>query len=207
MQVNAIRTDLRRRLATCNLDGCYGYALLAVLALVALLLLGGTPVLAALRFEREHIAAGELWRLLSGHFVHLDVRHALADGAGLVLLWALFARALPVRDWGWVLLGSLVAIDAGLWWLTPAIAWYAGISGLLHGVWAAGSAAGTARRDPASVVLLLVLVLKLAWEDQHGASFVLAGFAVITSVHLHGAVGALVVLAVLRLRERRRKPL
>jgi rhomboid family GlyGly-CTERM serine protease len=207
MQVTAIHHALRRDLATCNLDGAHGLALLALLMLVALLLAGGAPVLAALRFERAAIAQGQAWRLLSGHFVHLGLRHGLADGAGLALLWALFARALAPRDWAWVLLGSFAAIDAGLWWLMPGLGWYAGLSGLLHGGWAAGSAAGAARRDPVSIVLLLALVLKLAWEELHGASLLLGGMPVVTRAHLYGAVGAALVLASLRMRDRARKPL
>lgn len=212
MQVTVIRdavrpAGFRRRLATCNADGAHGVLLLALLVLVLSLLAGGAPVLATLRFERGAIAAGEAWRLLSGHFVHLGWRHGLADAAGLALLWALFARALPARDWGWVLSGSLLAIDAGLWWLTPGLQWYVGLSGLLHGGWAAGSAAGAARREPASVLLLLVLVLKLAWEYRHGTSLVMGELPVVTSAHLYGAVGALLVLGLLRLRARARKPL
>jgi rhomboid family GlyGly-CTERM serine protease len=205
--VAAIVTALRRRLATIHADGLHGVVLLALLCLIAALALGGEPVLLALRFDRDAVAAGEAWRLLSAHFVHLGAQHVLADGAGLVLLWALFARALVPRDWAWVLAASLVAIDAGLWWLTPGIAWYAGISGLLHGAWAAGAAAGTARREPLAVVLLLVLVAKLAWEDLHGTSLVTEGFPVVTTAHLHGAAGAILALGVLRMRERRRKPL
>lgn len=207
MQIAAIDKDWRRRLATCNVDGAYGLALLATLLLVLLLLGGGAAALAALRFERQAIAAGAAWRLLTGHFVHLGWQHGLADGAGLVLLWALFARALAPRDWAWVLAGSLVAIDAGLWWLTPGLQWYAGLSGLLHGGWAAGSAAGTARRDPASVLLLLALVFKLAWEDLHGTSLVLGDLPVVTQAHLYGAAGALLLLGLRRLRARARKPL
>jgi rhomboid family GlyGly-CTERM serine protease len=207
MQVIAIVTARRRMLATFHVDGRHGLALLATLGLLAALAAGGQPLLAALRFDRDAIGAGEAWRLLTAHFVHLGPGHVLADGAGLLLLWALFARALPPRDWAWVLGASLLAIDAGLWWLTPAVAWYAGISGLLHGGWAAGAAAGTARREPASVLLLLVLVVKLAWEDQHGTSLVVSGFPVVTSAHLHGAAGALVALALLRVRDRRRQPL
>ncbi len=35
---------------------------------------------------------GQLWRLLTGHFVHLGLEHAALNCLGLVLMWALFAR-------------------------------------------------------------------------------------------------------------------
>jgi rhomboid family GlyGly-CTERM serine protease len=205
--VAALVLALRRILATIHADGRRGALLLALLCVLAALATGGERVLLALRFDRDAVADGEAWRLLTGHFVHLGAQHLLADGAGLVLLWALFARSLPPREWAWVLGASLVAVDAGLWWLTPGIAWFAGISGLLHGAWAAGAAAGTARREPVAVVLLLVLVAKLAWEDLHGTSLVTEGFPVVTTSHLHGAAGALLALGLLRMREKRRKPL
>jgi hypothetical protein len=47
------------------------------------------PVPEALVFDRSAIAAGEWWRLLSGHWVHSDDRHALWDIAALALVGSL----------------------------------------------------------------------------------------------------------------------
>src|SRR4051812_11228217 len=91
-------------LRSLNCDGRRGVALLIVLALVWLALAGGAPWSAALRYERGALAAGQWWRLVSAHWVHLGVRHLLLDSAGLVLLWALYARELRAWQWLWVVL-------------------------------------------------------------------------------------------------------
>jgi rhomboid family GlyGly-CTERM serine protease len=186
-----------------NCDGAYGWALLLVLAVLLLAAAGGTPWLLALRFERGAVQRGEWWRLLSAHGVHLGVRHLLLDGAALILLWALYARALGPKSWLLVLLGSMVAIDAGLWWLAPRLQWYLGISGLLHGVWAAGAVTSAWRRDITGWLLMIALAGKLAWEQLAGASLVVASFPVVVDAHLYGALGALLALAAVNMLPRR----
>src|SRR5688572_32682494 len=56
--------------------------------------LAGDAGRAALRYERAGVAAGELWRLLTGSMVHLGPRHLALNMAALVALWALAPEAL-----------------------------------------------------------------------------------------------------------------
>jgi rhomboid family GlyGly-CTERM serine protease len=126
---------------SANCDGYYGAALLASLGVILALSATGEPGREALCYERQALAQGQLWRLLSAHWVHLNLGHALLNGAGLTLLWILMAREFPPRRWVGILLGSGLAIDAGLWFLRPAVEWYMGASGVLHGALAAGAAA------------------------------------------------------------------
>ncbi len=185
-----------------NCDGAYGAALLAVLVLLLACTAGGAQWLLALRYERSAIAAGEWWRLLTAHMVHLGWQHVLLDGAALCLLWMLFARAYGARAWLLVAAGSIAAIDAGLWWLAPQVQWYAGISGLLHGLWLAGALQSARRRELAGWLLLVALAAKLVREYQLGTSVVVASLPVVTAAHRYGALGALVVVAVLGLWRR-----
>jgi len=179
-----------------NCDRGYGWALLAALALL-LCAVGGAPWLLALRYERASILRGEWWRLLSAHFVHLGLTHLLLDGSALLLLWALYARSLSARSWLLIAVGTMAAIDAGLWWLAPQVQWYAGISGLLHGLWAVGAVQGAHRREVSGWLLLVALAAKLAREHYTGASLVVSSFPVVPAAHLYGALGALATLAVL----------
>ena len=43
-------------------------------------------------------------------------------------------------EWCVIVLAGALAICSGLWWLSPSVAWYVGISGVLHTVMAAGAA-------------------------------------------------------------------
>ena len=191
-------------LASLNCDGKRGLALLSVLAIPWLLLAGGPPWVAALRYERQGLASGEWWRLISAHWVHLNARHLWLDSAGLVLLWSLYARALRAWQWLLVLAGASAAIDAGLWWWQPQLQWYVGLSGILHGVWAAGAVAEGRRQGGWAWLMLLVLAVKLFLEQHSGGSLLVGDFPVVTVAHLYGALGGLGAYAALALW---RKPL
>ena len=52
-----------------------------------------------LRFDRGGIAAGEVWRLLTGHLVHLGASHTYLNIAGLALVWFLVGRAYTLKQW------------------------------------------------------------------------------------------------------------
>jgi rhomboid family GlyGly-CTERM serine protease len=194
----------RTLLASLNCDGPLGLALLAALALPWLLLAGGPQWTAALRYERAALHGGEWWRLLSAHWVHLGAGHLALDSAGLVLLWTLYARALRPWEWLLVMIGATAMIDAGLWWAQPQVQWYVGLSGLLHGAWAAGALALAWRRGGWDWLMPAALVLKLLLEQRAGASLVAPDFPVVTVAHLYGALGGLGSYAALALA---RKPL
>jgi rhomboid family GlyGly-CTERM serine protease len=191
-------------LTSLNCDRGRGAVLLACLALPWALRAGGSSWAAELRYERSGIAAGEWWRLASAHWVHLDAHHLLLDSAGLVLLWIAYARELRPVHWLVVLAAATFAIDAGLWWGDPAVSWYLGLSGLLHGAWAAGALAQLLRREWRGGLMLALLAIKLVLEQRAGASVVAQGMPVVTLAHALGALGGGMAVAALALR---RKPL
>ena len=162
-----------------------------------------------LRFDRTGIAAGEAWRLLTGHLVHLGETHALLNLVGLALVWFLVGRAFSARQWLWVIAGAVAAIDLGLWFGNPSLDWYVGLSGLLHGMLAAGIVAGLAGRSGEAILLAVVVAGKLAWEQLAGplpGSEATSGGAVIVDAHLYGVIGGTLVAATL-IRVRGRPPI
>jgi rhomboid family GlyGly-CTERM serine protease len=193
---------LRGLLHALNCDGRLGLTLAAACVLLLLPSLTGEPGRLLLRYDREALAAGEWWRLLTAHVVHLGVRHALLNDLGLALMWALFARDYSLRQWAAVVLGAVVAIDAGLWLCDSTLEWYVGSSGALHGVMAAGALAHLRRGEPAGAVLALALLAKLAYEYWAGALPFSAGLPVVTSAHLYGVIGGSAVAAFMKPRAR-----
>jgi rhomboid family GlyGly-CTERM serine protease len=180
---------------------------LTVAVLAAALAAGGDPVREVLRFDRQAIAAGEAWRLVTGHLVHLGTRHMLLNSAGLLLVGLLVGREYRLRDWAAVTLASMASIDAGLWWLKPSLDWYVGLSGVLHGWFAAGIVGALLKRRPDAWLLLGLLLGKLVLEQLQGAlpgSAAAAGGPVVVDAHLYGAVGgAIAGLLLTRLGGRR----
>ena len=193
---------LRGLLHSLNCDGRLGLTLAAACVLLLLPSLTGEPGRLLLRYDREALAAEEWWRLLTAHVVHLGVRHALLNDLGLALMWALFARDYSLRQWAAVVLGAVVAIDAGLWLCDSTLEWYVGSSGALHGVMAAGALAHLRRGELAGAVLAVALLAKLAYEHWAGALPFSAGLPVVTSAHLYGVIGASAVAAFMKPRAR-----
>ena len=183
---------------SANCDARYGAALLAVLALILGLCTSGEAGRASLCYERSALAHGQWWRLLTAHLVHLNLAHALLNSAGLVLLWILFAREFSPRRWAWILCTSCAAIDAGLWFLQPAVDWYVGASGVLHGIWAAGACAMYRRGEALGAGLLLLLIVKLVYEQQSGASLFEGDLPLVPAAHLLGALGGVAAAMVPR---------
>lgn len=178
-----------------------GWIVPAVAAGAALLAaLPGDNARMLLRYDRSDVADGELWRLLSAHFVHLDVSHLLLNLAGLLLVWVLVGRACRPLEWAIVLFASIVAIDAGFWWLLPGLDWYVGLSGALHGLFVAGLVGNVRERPLESALLGVAVSAKLACEQFGGSlpgtSEFVAG-AVITEAHLYGAIGGLLAALLL----------
>lgn len=157
-----------------------------------------------LRYERSAVAAGEWWRLVTAHLVHLDGPHLAMNLAGLVLLWCLYSADARPRDWLVVALAAALAVGLGLYVLAPGVLWYVGLSGVLHGLWAGGGVACFARWRLEAAVTLALLAAKLALESAHGALSSVLGSAlpVVTVAHLYGAVGGALAAVALGLWRR-----
>src|SRR5438876_6738088 len=83
---------VRRLLRSLNYDGRLGLILAGSCVLLLLASLTGEPGRLLLRYDRAALAAGQWWRLVTAHVVHLDVRHTLLNELGLSLVVALFYR-------------------------------------------------------------------------------------------------------------------
>jgi rhomboid family GlyGly-CTERM serine protease len=175
-------------------------ALAAACLLLLMPTLGGEPGRQLLRYDRSGLAAGQWWRLLSAHVVHLDLRHALLNSVGLVLMWALFARDYSPRAWLAIVLGAIAAIDAGLWLGDSTVLWYVGSSGALHGVMAAGALAHLRNRERDGWILAGLLALKLGYEQSVGALPFSGSDPVVVDAHLYGVLGGAAVAAFLKPR-------
>ena len=194
----ALNMPLRRVLTSLNCDGKLGIGLLMACAVLLLPELGGDAGRALLRYDRAGLAAGQWWRLLTAHVVHLDLEHAALNSLGLVLMWALFARDYKPGQWALILLSALTAIDAGLWLRDSTVVWYVGSSGVLHGAMAAGTLAHLRRRDLDGWILAIFIIAKLAYE-QFAGSMPFSGAAhTVVNAHLYGAVGGFALALLLR---------
>lgn len=139
-------------------------------ALAALfLLLALWPAAADLLcYQRDAQARGELWRVFTGHFVHLNLSHALLNAAGTVLVALVLRQEVPARDWWRLTLAAPFVISLGLWLKQPALVAYVGFSGVLHGLLYFGVLRLIPAAPGLALTVLALLVGRQAWE-QTGA--------------------------------------
>lgn len=165
------------------------------LLLMAALALPGEWARVALRYDRVAIADGEVWRLISGHFVHLGWSHLILNGLGLALISYLVAAEFCVWQWFAIAAVAIAGIDLGFWFLQPQLAWYVGLSGLLHALLAAGTVSGIGKGKREFWFIGIFLLGKLLYELLFGAmpgSEATSGGHVVVAAHLYGALsGAL----------------
>jgi rhomboid family GlyGly-CTERM serine protease len=103
-------------------------AILVPMGLLALQLTADEALLSLLEFDRSAIRAGELWRLITAHGVHVDALHALQN---VLALAGLLAVAREPRRLLRALLIAMPLLGLALWWLAPGMQSLRGASGLL----------------------------------------------------------------------------
>lgn len=150
------------------------------------------PAAPELVFDRSAIAAGEIWRLVTGHLVHGDARHAMWDIGAL----AIIGCAMEERGRRRILAAAaagIVVVDAWLWWFLPELERYCGLSGMLNALFVVALAdLWQACRHPAVPLVALLLLAKLAAEISSGVSLVVTtAWPSLPEAHLAGCLGGL----------------
>ncbi|WP_232346393.1 rhombosortase [Cupriavidus sp. USMAA2-4] len=165
---------------------------LAIAVLLLALQAGGPAVAAALRYERAAIAGGELWRLLSGHFVHLGWAHCLLNAGGLLALAAILPAPLRAGRCCLLLGGAIgIALFAAL----PDLQRYAGFSGINYGL-ATLALLPRCRGEAVAALLLAALVARAAWQwlaDGGAADAAWLGAPPLAAAHFAGLAGGAVL--------------
>jgi rhomboid family GlyGly-CTERM serine protease len=167
------------------------WPLLLLALLIILLTALGETGRELLRYQRDAmLSTHEYWRWFTGHLVHGSWQHTLLNLAGLAVIATLFRGSFTRRQWLVIALLSITCIDTGFWWLMPQLQWYVGLSGVLHGLLAAGAVAWWRMEERGfSAILTAIVVGKLCWEQWHGALPLSGELNVIVNAHLYGAVG------------------
>ncbi|NVK56159.1 MAG: rhombosortase [Alteromonadaceae bacterium] len=189
-----------------------------ILAVTAILLfLAGTTVNDTLAYDRYALQSMETWRLITGSLMHTNGYHLLLNLAGLALLWALHGEHYQpvkyVKLFIWCSLGTSI----GIYFYSPTLIWYVGLSGALHGIFVWGACMDLLKGLRSGWLLLAGITAKLVYEQYYGSSAEVASLIdahVAVDAHLYGAIsgGILFMLmwmftvAVERLNARR-KPL
>ncbi|WP_455206612.1 rhombosortase [Kaarinaea lacus] len=167
----------------------------------------GSDVALWLRFDRNAIFSGEIWRLFTGHLAHLSWSHLLMNLLGLALVWGLFDRYLPTKRWLHVMIFGAFGISLLLLVVDSHLLYYVGLSGVLHAMFLVGCLYDlriTGRWD--AKLLLVIIIVKLLWEQLVGplpGSEITAGGSVVVDAHLFGALMGLITYLIFRRTDNR----
>lgn len=187
--------------------------LLGLPALLPWLRRGATPWL---EYDRQRIAGGEAWRIVTCHWTHWTADHLLWDLGVFVLLAALCWRLGRVRTAA-ALAASALLIPLALWRLEPGFDRYRGLSGLDSALFVLLAVAlirrerSTGRGGAVALLagLLVAFAAKLAFEAVTGGTLFVDGsgaFVPVPLAHLAGGVCGAVAAALPRYRPRDASP-
>jgi rhomboid family GlyGly-CTERM serine protease len=156
------------------------------------------------KYDRVLVLEGEVWRLVTGVWVHLTWAHLAMNLVGLALVLVLFKKkAQPLSVLG--LVATIGTLSHLLLLAYTGLSWGVGLSGALHGlfVYYTLSHAWPQARHFA-LILLVGLGLKLLLEAVLGssASTWLGGQPVALPLHWAGSAAGLITAAMLALAKR-----
>lgn len=145
-----------------------------------------------LALQRSKIPAGEWWRLVTSQFVHLGFNHTLLNIVGYLIIAAAFREDVSPREESLSLLLATLGVGAGIYWYSPEITWYVGLSGAIYGLLAHNLIVGFQRSPILSVLFGLFLAGKFYYEQfisgPDTVTAELIGGAVAIDSHLYGAI-------------------
>lgn len=166
--------------------------LLTCIVIVFMLLQLG-PIL---DFDRDAINQGEIWRILTGQFMHSNFYHLFLNVLGILFIWLLHAEYTQPRQYAFNVLFLALWTGVLIYFLAPNIIVYTGLSGLLHGVIVWGAALDCRRKMITGYLLFVGIWLKIAFEQTQGASVEVASLIesrVAIEAHLYGAIGGVIL--------------
>ena len=182
---------------------------LAVVGIAALL--SSSPAAEqALEYERDRVARGEVWLLITSQAVHWSARMALLD-VGAVLLLGSWIEWRSRNLFVLTVAATLLLVAFGIHFAAPGYTHYRGASGLASGLFTAVALALAVRpsRGLPRILALAALALfatKLALEATTGralfAGEMAPGVEALPLVHLLGAVAGAASFLVWRVRRR-----
>lgn len=182
----------------------YGVAAIFSISLLLLQLFQGDLI-----FQRHLIDGGQVWRLWTGNLIHTNLWHLALNLCGFWLLTFINRPPTPPR----ILVAHILFISTctglGLWFLSPEVAWYAGFSGVLYGLFMLAGLQFAQQKEWATALLILLGICgKTAWDWLHGGNALSANLIdapVIYSAHIYGMEGG-VILALFHLAKPINKP-
>jgi rhomboid family GlyGly-CTERM serine protease len=137
-----------------------------------------------LQYDRAAILHGEVWRLITGHFVHWTPAHLAWDLLAFIILGAICLR----RRWlfATVVIATALIVSTFLLVMCPEVAMYRGLSSIDSALWMWAVFIIGERRVGLALTLLALFIGKVMIESV-GAVLFVHDITILPVVHLLGA--------------------
>jgi rhomboid family GlyGly-CTERM serine protease len=171
---------------------------LVMLAVMAILQLFGPG---DLRYQVDWLTQHEYWRLLTAHWVHVNWRHLMLNGVGLVLVMGIASPRWMIRQWLVYNLILALGISLLFWLRNPQLGWYAGYSGVLFGLYLLAAIDLFAGEKIVALLLAAAISIKVILEQTSDLQLNSSEFIdspVIIDAHLYGLLIGLSIALVQR---------
>ena len=173
------------------------HTLTLVMITIGLFAIGG-PAQEGLVFDREAIGQGEIWRLLTGHWIHSDGEHLAWNLVGLGLLGWLIEMSLGHRRLYHALFAGMCLVNLAVWMFMPSLDYYCGLSGILNTLLFVLLIDGwlTTRRRIFALVFIAATA-KIVFELMYAtAIFTQTSWPAVPAAHLSGALAAVLLFLI-----------
>jgi len=148
------------------------------------------------RYQHDWLQSGQVWRVITAHWVHVGWAHLFLNTTGLAICVTLTTPNWSLKRWFAQSLAMGAAISILCTLQNPEIFWYAGFSGVLFGLYFL-AAHDLYRRDRLIAVLVAsAIVVKIVLEQYTSIdldSSALIGARVVVDAHLYGLLSAIAI--------------
>lgn len=174
-----------------------GPLLIVILALIAFMV--NNDISDTFSYHRTLILQGQWWLLFTGHLLHTNDMHLLLNSAAVILLWALHGQFFSWKNYLVIWLMLALGTSVGLYFFSPSLISYVGLSGVLHGFFVIGACKDIEDKEKTGYLLLFAIIAKVIYEQVFGASeevMQLIEANVAIDAHLYGLISGLIVAIV-----------
>lgn len=149
-----------------------------------------------LRYERDWVQTGQIWRIVTGHWVHVGWVHWFLNSFSLVVMVILTTPAWSVPRWIINTVGLAIGISILMTLFNPEVKDMAGHSGVLYGLFILGALSLYAEDRLIAILVIFAILLKVCMEqfdfyDFNTSAFI--GARVIVDSHMYGVFSAIAI--------------
>jgi rhomboid family GlyGly-CTERM serine protease len=151
------------------------------------------------RYQSDWTLTGQIWRMVTAHWVHVGWLHLLLNGLGLVVCVSLTSPGWSIGRWLMISITMATGISIMLTLNNPEVIDYAGYSGVLYGLYVLAAISLFPRDRLVAVLVITAIAGKVIMEQFNFYDFNsgdIIGARVIVDAHLYGLLMAIAIALV-----------